>query len=97
MEELIEPALVILSDITKEHPNMDVLNNAKNSMVDSYYTTKWLFHEILDLKHIMSTLERESYNLKNRVKEDDQSMERRVEEVNNRIHAMDRTMEGIVE
>ena len=46
MEELIDPTLVILSDITKENPQMDVLNNAKNSAVDSYRTTKWTFHEI---------------------------------------------------
>ena len=36
MEELIDPALVILSDITKENPQMDVLNNARNSAIDSY-------------------------------------------------------------
>ena len=40
MEDLIDPALVILSDITKEEPNMDVLNNAKNSAIDNYRTTK---------------------------------------------------------
>ena len=36
MEELIDPSLVILSDTTKENPQMDVLNNAKNSATDSY-------------------------------------------------------------
>lgn len=46
MEDLIDPALVILSDITKENPQMDVLNNAKNSLMDSYRTTKWIFHKI---------------------------------------------------
>ena len=46
MEDLIDPALVILSDITKEEPNIDVLNNAKNSAIDSYRTRKWTFHEI---------------------------------------------------
>ena len=44
MEELIDPTLVILSDIAKDNPEMDVLNNAKNSIVDSYMTTKWLYH-----------------------------------------------------
>ena len=92
LEELIDPALVILSDITKEHLDMDVLNNVKNSMVDSYQTTKWIFHEILDLKHRMSTMEREIYSLKNKVKEDDQNMERRVEEVSNRVIELDRDM-----
>ena len=46
MEDLIDPTLVILSDITKEDPNIDVLNNAKNNAIDSYGTTKWTFHEI---------------------------------------------------
>ena len=40
MEDLIDPALVILSDTTKENPQMDVLNNVKNSVIDSYQTTK---------------------------------------------------------
>ncbi len=46
MEELIDLALVIFSDSTKEYLDMDVLNNAKNSMVDSFCTSKWIFHEI---------------------------------------------------
>ena len=46
MEELIDLVLVIFSDTTKENPQMDVLNNAKNNAVDSFRTTKWIFHEI---------------------------------------------------
>lgn len=40
MEELIDPTLVIFSNTTKEKPQMDVLNNVKNSVVDSFHTTK---------------------------------------------------------
>ena len=43
----------------------------------------------------MSTLERETYSLKNRVSEDEQSMDRRVDEVNTRTLEMDRTIQGI--
>ena len=95
MEELIDPTLVIFSDIAKEHLDMDVLNNAKNSVVDNFRTTKWLFHEILELQHRLNTLEREIYSLKNRVNEDEQSMDRIVDEVNNITHVIDRTMQGI--
>ena len=42
MEELIDLTLMILSDITKENPQMDELNNAKNSVVDSYQTKNGL-------------------------------------------------------
>lgn len=70
MNELIDLALVIFNDTAKEHPDMDVLNNAKNSTVDNCHTTKWLFHEILELKHRVSTPERETYSLKNKVMED---------------------------
>ena len=51
MEDLIDPTLVILSDVTKEDPSMDVLNNAKNSTIDSYRATKWTFHEIQEIKY----------------------------------------------
>ena len=54
IEELIDPSLIILSDISRDNLEMDVLNNAKNSIVDSYKTTKWLYHKILDLKHRLS-------------------------------------------
>ena len=94
---MIDLALVILSDIARENPNIDVLNNEKNSVVNSYHITKWFFHEILDLKHRLRTLERETYSLKNRVNEDEQSMDKRVEEVNTKTLEMDRTMHGLVE
>lgn len=46
IQELIDPALVIFSNTTKENPKMDVLNNSKNNMGDNFHTTKWIFHEI---------------------------------------------------
>ena len=39
VEESIDLSLVIFSDITKENPKMDVLNNAKYSVVDNFRTT----------------------------------------------------------
>ena len=60
MEDLIDPTLVILSDIIKEDPNMDVLNNTKNNIIDSYRTTKWTFHEIQELKYRVGRLERDN-------------------------------------
>ena len=66
MEELIDPALVILSDITKEEPQMDVLNNAKNSVIDSDKTTIWNFHEIYELKHKVDKLEKDNNKNMNR-------------------------------
>lgn len=97
MEELINPALVIFSDTTKENPQMDVLNNAKNSVVDSFRTTKWIFHVIQELKYRVSNLERENYSLKNKIMEDEKSMDNRVEKVKNRIQTMESSMHIIVE
>lgn len=97
LEELIDPALVILSDIARENPEMDVLNNAKNSAVDSYRTTKWIYHEILELKHRFSVLEREIYSLINRVNEDELSMKKKMDAFNTRSLEMAKTLQGIAE
>ena len=79
MEDLIDPTLVILSDITKEDPNMDVLNNAKNNTIDSYRTTKWTYHEIQKLKYKMGILERDNNILMNRKIEEEKEMNSRVD------------------
>lgn len=97
MEELIDPTLVIFSDTTKENPQKDVLNNAKNSVVENFCTTKWIFHEIQELKYIVSIMERDNYNLKNRIMEEEKSMGNRVEDVRNRVHTMESSMCIIVE
>ena len=49
MEQLIDPVLVAISDNACE-PNLDLLNNAKNGMIDNFHSIKWLFHELEDLK-----------------------------------------------
>ena len=95
MEELIDLTLIILSGIARDNPKMDVLNNAKNNIVDSYRTTKWLYHEILDLKHRLNVLEMETYNLRNRVNEDELSTKKRLEAFNTASLDMVKTLQGI--
>ena len=97
MEELIDPTLDIFSDTTQENSEMDGLNNAKNSVVDSFCTTKWIFHKIQELKYRVSILERKNYSLKNRILEEEKSMENRVEEVKNKVQMMESSMQIIVE
>lgn len=49
LEELIDPTLVILSDNMKEM-GMNLLNNAHNNLVDNFWSIKWIFHEIEEIK-----------------------------------------------
>lgn len=97
MEELIDPALVILSDTIKENPQMDVLNNAKNNAIDSYRTTKWTFHEIQDLKYRVGRLEKDDCNMHNRKIEEEKEMDNKVEEVKSGVQTMEGTLQRIVE
>ena len=92
MEDLIDSSLVILSDITKEEPNMDVLNNAKNRAIDSYRTTKWTFHEIHELKYRVGRLERDNNIIMNKQIEEDKEMNNRVEDVNRRVQSIEGTL-----
>ena len=48
-DELIDPALVLISDSARE-TGLNLLNNAKNSMTKNFQSIKWLFHAIKDLK-----------------------------------------------
>ena len=48
-ENLINPALVSILDNAKEL-GLNLLNNAKNSMIDKFFSLKWMFHEIKELK-----------------------------------------------
>ena len=57
LEELIDPTLVILSDNTREM-GMNLLKNARNSMVDNFWSIKWIFHEIKEIKLRMKGQER---------------------------------------
>lgn len=43
VQALIDPSMIILSDNRKEG-DMDLLNIAKNSLMDNFRTIKWLFH-----------------------------------------------------
>ena len=88
---------MILSDITKEDPNMDVLNNAKNTTIDSYRTTKWTFHEIEELKYRVGRLERDNNILMNMQIEEDKEMNNRVDEVKKWVQSMEGTMLKIVD
>ena len=47
--ELIDPALVVILDNVREI-GLNLLNNGKNNMIDNFWSIKWLFHEIEDLK-----------------------------------------------
>ena len=49
LEQLIDPTIIAIFDNAWE-PSLDLLNNAKNGMIDNFYSIKWLFHEIKDLK-----------------------------------------------
>lgn len=59
MEELIDPALVIINDKSREF-GIDLLNNAKNSMFDSFRSIKWIFHELEDLKRRVRNVDNQS-------------------------------------
>ena len=89
--------MIILNNIARDNLEMDVLNNAKNSAMDSYKTTKWLYHKILNLKHRLSVLERETYSLRNRVNEDELSTEKKLEAFNTTSLDMVKTLQGISE
>ena len=52
-DELIDPTLVEILDNAREI-GLSLLNNAKNSMINNFYSIKWLFHKIEDLKEKMS-------------------------------------------
>lgn len=43
LQKLIDPAMLIMSNFSKED-NINVLNNAKNNMMDKFRSIKWLFH-----------------------------------------------------
>ena len=48
-DELIDPVLVVILDSAQD-TGVNLLNNAKNIMIDNFWSFKWLFHEIEDLK-----------------------------------------------
>lgn len=56
MEDLIDPTLVVISDKARE-TGMDLLNNAKNSMVDNFCSIKWLFYELEEVRDRLGQVE----------------------------------------
>lgn len=56
LEELINVAMVVLSENSKE-VGMNRLNNARNNMVDNFRSIKWIFYETKELKNRVSRLE----------------------------------------
>ncbi len=48
-DELINPALVVLSNSAQE-TSFNLLNNVKNIMINNFWSIKWLFEEIKELK-----------------------------------------------
>ena len=64
---------------------MDFINNAKNSVVDSFCTTKWIFHELQDLKYRVCSLERQKYSIRNRIVEEEKNKDDKVAEVKKRL------------
>ena len=89
LNELIDPAIVAISDNARE-TGMNLLNNARNSMIDNFRSIKWLFHELEDVRERVSQLDR----TKNKTGEDRQGdqnnwetlMERRVKNIENYNH-----------
>ena len=56
MEDLIDPTLVSISNNVRE-VGLNLLNNAKNSMIDNFCSIKWLFHKLDEIKETMGQLE----------------------------------------
>ena len=56
LEELIDPALVAMSNKARES-GMNLLNNTHKSMIDNYRSIKWLFHELEEVKEQVGHME----------------------------------------
>ena len=89
LQELIDPAIVAISDNARE-TGMNLLNNARNSMIENFRSIKWLFHELEEVRDRVSQLDK----TKNKTGEEshgDQNnwetlMERRVKNIENYNH-----------
>ena len=49
LEELIDSVIVAIIDRAREI-GMNLLNNARNSMIDNFRSIKWLFHKLEEVK-----------------------------------------------
>ena len=50
LDELIDLKMVVLNENARE-VGMNLLNNARNNMVDNFWSIKWIFHESKELKY----------------------------------------------
>ena len=89
LNEVIDPTILAISDNARE-TGMNLLNNARNSMIDNFRSIKWLFHELEDVRDRVSQMEK----TKKKIGEDSQGdrnswetlMERRVKNIENYNH-----------
>ena len=89
LNESIDPAIVAISDNARES-GMNLLNNARSSMIDNFRSIKWLFHELEDVRDRVSQMEK----TKKKIGDDSQGdrnswetlMERRVKNIENYNH-----------
>ena len=85
IEELIDPAMVILSDNAREM-EMNLLNNARNNMVGNFWSIKWIFHETKEIKNRLQVVERKEGETRN---ERIHRLENRVNEIDKRMNKME--------
>ena len=57
LNESIDPAIVAISDNARES-GMNLLNNARSSMIDNFRSIKWLFHELEEVRDRVSQMEK---------------------------------------
>ena len=89
LNEVIDPTIVAISDNARE-TGMNLLNNARNSMINNFRSIKWLFHELEDVRDRVSQMEK----TKKKTGEDSQGdrnswetlMERKVKNIENYNH-----------
>ena len=48
-DDLIDLGMVVILNNTRE-TRLNLLNNARNNMIDNFYSIQWLFHEIEEHK-----------------------------------------------
>ena len=58
MEDLIDLNLVAILDNVREL-GLNLLNKAKNSVIDNFCSIKWLYHEIEELKAKMGKMNKQ--------------------------------------
>lgn len=88
-EDLIDPALVILSDKAREM-ELNLLNNIKKSMLDQFRSFKWLFHEPGDLKEKIQVIKS-----KKDATEDFHRLDSRVNQMEDKMKSLEETLKDI--